>query len=61
MKIEEAKLALIKETIENKLHISDYLRSGDDDIAKFHRGWCNLAYEVLEIIDVTEEEIESEM
>lgn len=57
MSIEEAKLTLIKETIEEKLPISDYLKGDEGDRKGFHSGWCNLAYEILGIIGITEDEM----
>lgn len=57
MSIEEAKLTLIKETIDEYLPMSDYLRSTNEEYSNFHEGWCHLAYEILGIIGITEVEI----
>lgn len=59
--MEQDTVELIKQAIEDKLHMANYLRkNGDDEESKqYHEGWCDLAYEILELIPVEQKKLKS--
>lgn len=60
--MEQNTVDAIKEAIENKLYMANYLRKNatDAESKKYHEGWCDLAYEVLGLLPAEQGALESE-